>query len=407
MAVTRPEADPQPGAGNAAGRSAPGVARTTAASAGALVVVSIPTFLLGAFGPAIKDDFDIGDTEYGLLFTFGFLVSATVLQFAGAFADRRGAQLAIRIAMVVGILGAVAFGFVPGFALMFGAFALSRIAEATAQPATNTLVGAVVAPHQQGRSVGFKQAAIPTATGLAGLAVPLFGSGTWRPAFVLVAVPAALVFLAVPHAPVQSRGMAAPRRQLLQSRYLQLIGLGGAFAAAAMVSVGSFLVSGAENVGFSENNAGLLLTLGALFMIPARIGWGFLADARTFNRFAAVGLCLAAAAVALGLFAVGQKWSFIAGTVLMFALGWSWPGLLLFAVIEQHPNEPGSATAIVQTAVRLGAVSSPFIFGWLADNRGYRTAWLTAAGSATVSAVLLAAGAVVLARQLRGALVRP
>lgn len=357
----------------------------------------MPAFLLGAFGPAIKDEFGIGDTGLGAVFTVGYLVSALTLQLAGEFADRRGAQPALRTAMTISIISAVLFGLVNGLAFLFVAYGFVRLAESISQPSTNTMIGAMIPVRQQGRAMGFKQAAIPTATGLAGLAVPLLGDQFgWRSAFMLLAAPALAVWLLVPQAPVRPRSMAAPRGDLLRRRYLRSIAIGGAFAAGAMTSVGGFLVSGAEEAGFSESRAGLLLTLGAVFMVPARISWGIMADRHRFDRFRGVAVCLSGAAVALALFSVGTQTTIVVGTVLMFAVGWSWPGLLLFGVLEQHPNEPGAATGLVQTAVRVGAMISPLIFGSVADNAGYSTAWLVSLTSALLGAAFMLRGSMLL-----------
>lgn len=334
--------------------------RPTLAAGGALIVASISSFLLGAFAPEIKQDLGIGDTGIGLIFTLGFVVSAIVLQLGGGLADRHGPRKIMRIGIAVGAIGLLCMASLATSALLvMMSFALNRTAEGLTQPASNTLMSQGVIATRRGTATGIKQAAIPLATVLAGLSVPLLGDLIgWRWSF-------------------------------------------GVFAAAAVITVGGFLVSSARAAGYSKGQAGLLLALGGLVMIPSRLAWGILADRRSFDKFRAVSACLAISTIAFLLFSTETRLGILVGTVLMFGIGWSWPGLFLFAVLEQHPEAPGASTAIVQTGVRIGAMFSPITFGWLADTRGFGFAWLVPGASAMVAALLLLRVSAAVARPQR------
>jgi len=80
-----------------------------------------------------------------------------------------------------------------------------------------------------------------------------------------------------------------------------------------------------------------------------------------------------------------------------FGLGWSWPGLLAFAVVRRHPEAPAAATSVTQTGVYAGASVGPLGFGLLATHAGYPAAWVVAAVAMT-----LACGLTVLAARMGG-----
>jgi hypothetical protein len=77
--------------------------------------------------------------------------------------------------------------------------------------------------------------------------------------------------------------------------------------------------------------------------------------------------------------------------VLGFGLGWSWPGLMNFAVVRLHPQAPAAATSITQTGVYAGGCIGPLGLGAVAAVAGYPVMWSVAA-----VAMLLAAGFMVL-----------
>ena len=178
--------------------------------------MTLPSFLVGAFGPEIKADLDIGDATFGAIFTIGYLTSAGVMQISGTLADRHGARRSLRFGVTLGAIAALVLGqAAAGVAILVVGMVLNRMAEATVQPATNTLVAAAIAPNRQGLATGIKQAAIPLSTALAGLAVPVLGSTLgWDGTFVIIAVLAAGAWLAIPPAEPVPHGRRASRRAL-------------------------------------------------------------------------------------------------------------------------------------------------------------------------------------------------
>jgi hypothetical protein len=78
--------------------------------------------------------------------------------------------------------------------------------------------------------------------------------------------------------------------------------------------------------------------------------------------------------------------------VLAFGLGWSWPGLLQFAVVRLHPEAPAAATSIVQVGVYGGGFVGPIAFGFIAAHASFPVAWLVSAAAMLLAGILMVAG---------------
>ena len=358
--------------------------RPTGASAYAIALVALPGFLLGAFAPEIKEDLSFGDTELGAILTFGYLVSSIIMSVSGGAADRLGPKRVLRSGVAIALIATFLMGFLGNsFFLLMVFIGLNRVAEGIIHPATNALISSSVILERQGIAMAAKQSAVPFATALAGFAVPTLGIVFgWKGTFLVVAVLAFPAWFVIPNAPSINKRNFASRREMWRVSHLQLLALAGAFSAAAVVTVSGFLTTSAKNAGYSDGSAGLILGLGGVLMIISRLTWGYLADRFLFDIFKAVSGSLLIGSLAFVLFAIESKASIAIGSIFIFGIGWSWPGLALLGIIEQHRDEPGEATAIVQTSIRIGAMFAPLGFGLIADSFNYSYAWLCSLVSA-------------------------
>ena len=365
--------------------------RPTGASAYAIALVALPGFLLGAFAPEIKEDLSFGDTELGAILTFGYLVSSIIMSVSGGAADQLGPKRVLRSGVTIALIAAFLMGFLGNsFFLLMVFIGLNRVAEGIIHPATNALISSSVILERQGIAMAAKQSAVPFATALAGFAVPTLGIVFgWKGTFLVVAVLAFPAWFVIPNAPSINKRNFASRREMWRVSHLQLLALAGAFSAAAVVTVSGFLTTSAKNAGYSDGSAGLILGLGGVLMIISRLTWGYLADRFLFDRFKAVSGSLLIGSLAFVLFAIESKASIAVGSIFIFGIGWSWPGLALLGIIEHHRDEPGEATAIVQTSIRIGAMFAPLGFGLIADTFNYSYAWLCSLVSALLGAFFM------------------
>ncbi|HKT05628.1 MAG TPA: MFS transporter, partial [Rugosimonospora sp.] len=98
---------------------------------------------------------------------------------------------------------------------------------------------------------------------------------------------------------------------------------------------------------------------------------------------------LTVGAVGLALLAVPGSVALVSGVLLGFGLGWAWPGLMNFAVVQLNPAAPAAATSITQTGVYAGGCLGPLTFGPMAAHLGYPRAWSVASVAMLAAAVLM------------------
>jgi predicted MFS family arabinose efflux permease len=173
---------------------------------------------------------------------------------------------------------------------------------------------------------------------------------------------------------------------------LVVIGIAATLAAASANALGTFLVDSAVARGIAPGPAGLSLTLGGAVCVAARIFGGWQADRLPGRQVGVIAGLLASGAVGLLLLAVPGPIPLIAGVVLGFGLGWSWPGLMNFAVVRLHPQAPAAATSITQTGVYAGGCVGPLGLGAVATVSGYPTMWIVAAVAMVSAAALMLLG---------------
>ncbi|MDT4992056.1 MAG: hypothetical protein QOH97_1948 [Actinoplanes sp.] len=370
--------------------------RPLRAATGALtttIACSVPVFLVGGLAVQIGADLDFRPAGLGLAVSAYFGATALASVPAGALVERYGSTAIARcgIALSASSLLAVAVLARSLWSLVL-ILALGAGANAMGQLASNTSLSRHVPVRRQGLSFGVKQAAIPVSTLLAGAAVPLVALTLgWRWAFVFAAVAAVAALWLVP-VEADGAGRSAARSAERATSALVVIGLAAMLAAGAANALGTFLVDSAVARGIEPGPAGLALTLGSLVCVLARVGGGWQADRLPSRQVGVIAALLASGAAGLALLAVPGTLPLIVGVVLGFGLGWSWPGLMNFAVVRLHPQAPAAATSITQTGVYAGGCLGPLALGALAEAGGYPVMWTTAAVAMLSAAGLMVVG---------------
>ena len=369
---------------------------------GVSVASVLPSFLVAATGVRLQAEFGIGDTSLGAMVSTLFLVAGLTSAFAGRLVERAGWRRSVlgAASVAVAVLGGI--GLVADQALHVAALlAVGGLVHATGAPAANLALVEEVAPARRGTLFGVKQSAPSLAVLLGGVAVPsLVVHFGWRAAFLASLAVPALALLAVlrDDAPAKTVRSPRPTPRPPPPRGLVLVTLAGAAAAATVTATSSFLVVWAVDTGVGEGTAGLLLALGALASVAARITIGWYADRRDDrDALALVAVLLGLGAVGLLGIATGQTVVLPAGALLAFAAGAGWPGLYQLAVVRRHPETPATATGTVQTGLSLGAATGPLLFGLVSDALTTASAW------AMLAVLALAAAALVLVTARRWA----
>jgi len=331
----------------------------------------LPVYLVGVLSVQVRADLGFGPATLGLLAAAFFSTSAAASFLAGPVARRFGSPAVVRGAATASSLAMLLIATVArDLPALTAALVLGGIANGLGQPASNALIASAVSERRQGLAFGAKQAAIPMATLLGGLAVPLIAIPLgWRWAFALAGVLAALAALSVPSA-ARPQG-TAPRSPSVAAgpfRRGPLLVLSTGLMLAAMASLGGVLT---------------------------RVLLGWLADRTQARWLLVVALQMAVGSLGYALLASDRPVLMAAGGLLGYCSGWAWAGLATYAVARMHHGMTARATGYSQAGLGLGSAIGPLAFGATVAATSYRTAWL---GTAVVS--LAAAGVVVLGRSL-------
>ena len=334
-----------------------------------------------------------------LFFTTQALSSAPFGRIVERIGSRRGMQAAA-LGSAVSLLCIALFASSRNG--LFGFLVLGGLANAVAQVAANLALARGVRAERQGLAFGMKQAAIPAATLLSGLAVPLVGTTIgWRWAFTGCALGAFAIACTVPKTTEgQVRHHTNKHSGDMRPMPLILLALGIGLGSAAAVPLGAFTVESGVAAGLQVEFAGLLLAAGGVVGIVVRLALGWLADRRSAGHLRIVAAMLIAGTAGFVLLATGVSWLFVLGTVLAFGAGWGWHGLFNFAVVKYNRNAPAAATGITQTGAAAGSAAGPFLFGVIVESASYGTAWLSAGAAALAAVAAILSGRWMLIRHL-------
>ena len=356
----------------------------------------LPVFLTGALVLPMRAELGFDRSALGLAVSFFFAASAFGSSFLGRAAQVIGATRAIRVAALMSIAALLGVGFlVQTWLALVVCLLLAGFANALAQPAANLALSQGIPLRRQGFAFGIKQSAIPVATLLAGIAVPVFAVALgWRWAFVAGAALALVASVLVPKLdrPVKAvKGSGKIRRSARPA--LLVLATTGALGAGASNAMGVFLVDAAVDNGWGESSAGILLSVGSVAALLVRVTSGWAIDRRQAMGLASVAALMALGSVGFFLLAfIAQvPGLYVLGAVIAFGAGWGWPGLFHFSVVHAHRSAAATATGFVQSGVFAGGVLGPVIFGYVVDSMSYTAAWafggvamlLSAAGVAT------------------------
>lgn len=375
------------------GRRVPPVVWTLLGASAMTTLGTLPVFLLSSQAVFVRDELAFDETGFGIAVSAFFAAAAISALLGGGLADRMGRRTSTITAGLVSATGALALAAgARSWPVLVVLMVALGVANALCQVTANLTLARAVPAHRRGLGFGVKQSAIPLAIMLGGLAVPTVGAVVgWRWTFVLTGVGGLVVAgsglrLSRGHDHLDGPGAGGDRPPLPAL----LITMGAiTLASAAANSLGSFVAAWGFHVGLTPSEAGLLMATGSGLNIAVRVAAGHLADRRHGRNLPVVAAQMLVGATALAVLSVPSPLAVVPAGLVAFALGWSWPGLLLYAVVRVGREAPGAASGIVQAGAFTGGAAGPVIFGLLVEAAGYETAWRLAALAFLVAAVLV------------------
>ena len=349
--------------------------------------VMLPVFLVGALSLQMRQDIDITAAQFGLVASVFFLMSAVASLPLGRLTQRWGPIRSLRLAGMMAFSGYLAIGLVVKSWLgLFVWLGVVGCANAIVHPAGNLAIAQGVSTAR-GLAFGVKQAAVPMATLVAGIAVPVAALYVpWRSVFIAVGFGTVISGLftstirALPADVIQQRVRASGQRGELAMLPLIMVAIGGGFGAAAVNAFSIFFVPAAVSIGWGEISAGRMLFVSSLLAVALRILIGALADRLHSDGIFGIVACTAVGAFTFFTMGFSEQSAFFATVLIVgLAFGWSWQGLFQFTVAIINENQTAVATSIAQSGVWIGGVLGPLSFGAIADRYGFTVSFFIGA----------------------------
>ncbi|MBN6754261.1 MFS transporter [Kocuria palustris] len=359
------------------------------------VVVVLPVFLVGGLAVQMEEDLRMTAAALGAAVAVFWGVSAVLSTWAGSVAQRLGSRRGMLLSVVVGLVSLLGIGFAtPHWGWLFGWLAIAGVANALGHPASNGLLIGQVSARNRAFAFGLKQTAVPTATLVAGISVPLLALTVgWAWTFVIAAGLTVLLLPAIARVVPRDRPAVAPgdsARTSLPPRlktFLLVTAVAAAMGSAPANALGAFTVVTAVEAGFAPATAGLLLGLGSAAGCLVRPLVGLAADRGIGGSMATVALMLGVGCLGLLAMAWGSPVLFAVGCVLGFGFGWGWNGLVHYVVSHRSHPFTAQATGISQSGTYVGGTAGPLAFGIVLATFGPSAAWTAAAAVAALGAV--------------------
>lgn len=165
-------------------------ARDLGGTVASSVVSALPVFLVAALAVQIEDSLHFGPADLGMVVSLYYLSAALASIPLSRAAEAIGSLRAMRVGCIItGLLLIVLAGFARSVTGLSVVMVATGMISAGIQPATNLFLVRRIPLRYRGFAFGIKQAAVPVATLLGGLAVPVFGVTVgWRWAFIAGAV---------------------------------------------------------------------------------------------------------------------------------------------------------------------------------------------------------------------------
>lgn len=367
-------------------------ARVVGGASALTTLGTIPVFLLGAQAVFIRSDLDFDEPRFGIAVSAFFASAAAAALLGGGLLDRLGRRKSTILAGVLAAVGGFGMAWVTySWGSLLVLMVVLGTANAACQVTSNLTLARAMPANRRGLGFGVKQAAIPLAILIAGLAVSAAAAVGWRWTFTLTGLAGlgvVAIGLRLPAGAGASTDHAAGRDRPPMSALLAVMAA-VTVASAAANSLGSFVALWGFEVGLTPSEAGLLMATGSTLNIMVRVFSGHRADLREGRNLPVVALQMLVGAAALALLAVPSPWAVVPATLIAFGLGWSWPGLLLYAVVRVGRDSPGSASGVVQAGAFVGGAAGPAVFGLVVGSMGFTVAWLMTAVLFLTAAVLV------------------
>lgn len=360
--------------------------RSVAAVAGWQLTASLCYYSIFASTGLVRNAFGLSEILVGFFVTAALLGYTVGLFPSGAAVDGFGEKPVLSAGLSALAVAVVAVSFAPSYSALLLSGTTLGIAYSTAMPGSNRGILASAPAGRENLAMGFKQVGVTAGSAVASLLITgIAAIAAWQLGFWVIATLAGgytLGFTAVYDGSTGRGTFSLPDFSELRSDriYLGLV-VAGFFVGTSVFAMLSYIVLYVQDVlGASAATGGLVLALTQVAGSAARLGAGGLAD-RLGGAHGAATVAFGQVSLAVAFFAVLAvgTGSLPAILVVFAGLGvtiYGSPGVFyscLSAVVKE--TDIGAATAGGQTAINIGGLLAPPVFGALVEYSGYRAGW--------------------------------
>ncbi len=361
---------------------------------GASVTSTFDRFAVGALLVSLAQDLGRDLAAASAVASAYFLCYGLSQPLWGLASDRFGRVRTVRVALALAAVGALVSAASPGLSVLVAARAATGACMAAVVPAGLVWVGDAVPIERRQRTLTDLNAAtafgITVAIGLGGL---LAGAVSWRAAFLVPGVAAAVlsvVFRRLPE-PARHPGPAGGVPAVLRSGWGRLVLALALVEGAALLGLITYFAPALESRGFSPTSAGLVVAL---------YGVGLFLASRVVKRTAArvlpqVFLGLGAAGLAVSYLAIAASrsgWVVGGGALLV---GAAWAGMhstMQTWATDAVPHARASMVSLFAGALFVGSGAVTAVLAPLADTDRWAPLFGVGAGLVLVFGVAAVVG---------------
>lgn len=360
-------------------------------------------FVLAVLASPLIDDLDMSRAQLGLIGSINTLVGAASAPTTGRLTDRIGARRSVVTVLVLSAMAMVVMAIAPNLWWLALSAAVGGLPQGWGNPATNALISTRVAPGRRGGVTGIKQSGVTLGVFLSGATMPAMASAWgWRASVWVFAavfgVVAAAVHVTLGPDPTSDDATTTAnsataieiRRRPLDPFIWRL-----AFYALLMGTAGGavgrfFPLFVEESLGFSTEMAGLLVAVGGLMGMGARVLAGRWAEERMNpTRLLAILAAIGAAYCLLLAVVTPSTRDLLLLSPPLSAVGIAaWNAVAMLAIIMfVSSTDAGRASGVVMLGFLGGLTISAPIAGFAVDQLdSYRSVWIVATLLAVIAA---------------------
>lgn len=351
-----------------------------------------------ALMPLLRTEFALSRAQAGFYSSFYFFSATSIAVFTGRIVDHIGAKKGILIGVFsVGIL-IVLHSFAPNYSMILFLAFFTGIGFSLITPAVNKGVIDAVAPKKRAISMGIMQSGLGFGGFIGASILPLFAQVVgWRQSLILsgsLSLLLGLLLYFFLNLEVQEEEEKKRRETLSlkdvflvlfsNKKILGLCSLGFVFGTSTSAIIAHFAIYLHQDLGLSLSMAGIGLGILHLGGILGRPGWGFFDDqvfsGERYTSLLFIGIGIGVLALLFSLFthlSLSYLPLLLFFIFLLGATGMGAQALLFTALAEESGPHTGTATGLSLLFIRLGILSSPPLFGLIADlYGGYMMSWI-------------------------------